>query len=144
MSLDQCACSGKTLTRFVRPIVLAMLAKTPVHGYDLLRQLQENEMFAEAPPDASGVYKMLKAMTTEGLVAGDWDTKTSGPARRPFRITAKGRKCLSRWADTLESYQRQIVDLTALVNAALREQCNGGILPPPRERQRRAKAARTL
>jgi len=119
IDFDQCACSGKTLTRFVRPVILALLAKAPVHGYDLLRQLQESEMFADAPPDASGVYKMLNAMTTEGLVVGDWDTKKTGPARRPFRITAKGRKCLSRWTETLENYQRQIADLTALVSAAL-------------------------
>jgi len=120
IDLDQCACSGKTLTRFVRPVVLALLAQAPVHGYDILRQLQENEIFADAAPDASGVYKMLKTMTAEGLVTGDWDTKKNGPARRPFHITAKGHKCLSRWADTLESYQQNIVELTAMVNAALR------------------------
>jgi len=131
MNFTQCACSGKTLTRFVRPVVLGLLAKEPVHGYDLLRQLQETEIFSDAPPDASGVYKMLKAMTTEGLIVGDWDTKNAGPARRPFTITAKGRKCLSRWAGTLESYQRQIFELSVLVNAAIRDTAK-----PARSRKR--------
>jgi len=121
MDFEQCACSGKTLSRFVRPIILALLADKPVHGYDLLRQLHKVKMFAEAPPDASGVYKTLKAMTAEGLIVGDWDTADTGPARRPFTITSKGRKCLSRWAETLERYQQEILDLSVLVNASIRE-----------------------
>ena len=120
MDFEQCACSGKTLSRFVRPMILALLSDKPVHGYDLLRQLHKTKMFEETPPDASGVYKTLKAMTAEGLIAGDWDTADTGPARRPFTITAKGRKCLLRWAETLERYQQEILALSVLVNAAIR------------------------
>lgn len=118
---DQCACSGKTLSRFVRPMILAVLSDKPVHGYDLLRQLHKTKMFSETPPDASGVYKTLKAMTAEGLTVGDWDTADAGPARRPFTVTAKGRKCLLRWVETLERYQQEILDLSVLVNAAIRD-----------------------
>ena len=120
MDFNQCACSGKTLSRFVRPMILALLADKPVHGYDLLRKLNTIEMFATPPLDASGVYKMLKAMTAEGLTVGDWDTADAGPARRPFSITSKGRKCLSRWGETLALYQQQILDLSVLVNASIR------------------------
>ena len=119
LNLAQCACSGKTLARFIRPVVLALLANGSVHGYDLLRQLGDCAMFADAPPDASGVYKTLKAMTSEGLVTGDWAAADTGPARRPFTLTAKGRACLARWATTLSGYQRHIADLSALVTAAL-------------------------
>ncbi|MCL1919508.1 MAG: helix-turn-helix transcriptional regulator [Kiritimatiellaeota bacterium] len=120
MDFDQCACSGKTLNRFVRPMILALLLEKPVHGYDLLRQLQKLKMFEEAPPDTSGVYKTLKTMTAEGLTVGEWDTAEAGPARRPFTITSKGRTCLLHWAETLERYQQEILDLSVLVNAAIR------------------------
>ena len=119
MDFEQCACSGKTLSRFVRPVILALLTGGPVHGYDILRQLQGLRIFADAPPDASGVYKTLKAMTAEGLTVGDWDTADGGPARRPFTITPRGRQCLARWAATLEAYQSQIAEIATLVNASI-------------------------
>jgi len=93
---EQCACTGRTLSRFVRPAVLALLAEAPAHGYDLLQRLREFKMFSEAPPDASGVYKTLRAMTDEGLVSGEWDTPDAGSARRPFTLKSKGRKCLAQ------------------------------------------------
>ncbi|MEI7947901.1 MAG: PadR family transcriptional regulator [bacterium] len=115
MDFDNCACSGKTLSRFIRPAVLGVLAEGPHHGYDLMRKLQRFSMFADVPPDASGVYKILKAMASEGLVTGDWDAGESGPAKRPFKLTAKGRKCLARWTGTLENYQQQISELVAVI-----------------------------
>lgn len=118
MDFDNCACSGKTLSRFIRPALLGLLAEEPHHGYDLMRKLQRFTMFADVPPDASGVYKILKAMASEGLVTGDWDAGESGPAKRPFKITAKGRKCLARWTATLENYQQQISELVAVIRMA--------------------------
>ena len=118
MDFDNCACSGKTLSRFIRPALLGLLAEEPHHGYDLVRKLQRFSMFADVPPDASGIYKILKTMAAEGLVTGDWDAGESGPAKRPFKITAKGRKCLLRWMDTLEKYQQQINELVAVIRMA--------------------------
>ncbi|MCL1887512.1 MAG: PadR family transcriptional regulator, partial [Kiritimatiellaeota bacterium] len=111
MDFEQCACMGGTLPRLVRPAVLALLAQSPAHGYDLLRRLREIAMFAESPPDPGGVYKTLKALAAEGLVTGEWDTPDAdapGPPRRPFTLTAKGRECLANWAATLEHYQCQL------------------------------------
>jgi len=119
---EQCACMGGTLPRLVRPAALALLAQSPAHGYDLLRKLRECPMFADAPPDPGGVYKMLKAMTAEGLATGEWDTPeagAAGPPRRPFTLTPKGRQCLANWAATLEQYQRQIASLHTLVQTSL-------------------------
>jgi DNA-binding PadR family transcriptional regulator len=118
MDFENCACSGKTLSRFVRPALLGLLAEEPQHGYDLVRKLQRFSMFADVPPDASGVYKILKVMAAEKLVTGDWDVSESGPAKRPFKITAQGRKCLVRWMTTLENYQQQIGELVAVIRMA--------------------------
>jgi len=119
---EQCACTGGTLPRLVRPAALALLAQSPAHGYDLLRRLRECPMFTDTPPDPGGVYKMLKAMTAEGLVSGEWDTPetgASGPPKRPFTLTPKGRHCLANWAATLEQYQSQLAAMRALVRAAM-------------------------
>jgi hypothetical protein len=51
VDLNQCACSGKNLARLLRPAILALLVRGETHGYDLVRQLGELAIYAEAPPD---------------------------------------------------------------------------------------------
>ena len=116
MDLDQCACSGKTLARLVRPSVLALLARGKAHGYDIVRQLQELAMFVEIPPDTSGVYKVLKSMEEEGLVSGAWVVGDAGPAKRRYVLTKDGKVCLKQWAETLEHYRAQIDGLLAILD----------------------------
>jgi len=88
--------------------VLALLAQSESHGYVLVQRLGELGLFADAPPDTSGVYKVLKSMEGEGLVTAAWEMGDSGPAKRQCTITTDGRTCLARWAQALKEYRRQI------------------------------------
>jgi poly-beta-hydroxybutyrate-responsive repressor len=118
MDLDQCACSGKTLDRLLRPVVLAMLARAATHGYDLVQQLGRLKMFAKSPPDTSGIYKTLKSMEKEGLIASDWDLGDHGPAKRSYALTKDGRSCLKHWATTLRAYRTQIDDILSILDSS--------------------------
>jgi DNA-binding PadR family transcriptional regulator len=118
MELTDCACSGKTLGKHVRPAVLAILALGPTHGYDLAHKLSQLAMFQDgSEPDASGVYRMLKLMEVEGLVHSDWQFGDSGPARRQVTITEDGLDCLRRWIGSLTRYRDGIDELLALMRA---------------------------
>lgn len=79
MSFNECACSGSTLDRFVRPSVMAVLARNPCgsHGYLLAQQLREVAVFADCSPDTTGLYRVLKAV-------GEYP----------------GALCVESWADT--------------------------------------------
>jgi len=115
---SDCACSGKTLGKHVRPAVLAILAAGPTHGYDIAQQLSQLAMFQDgSEPDASGIYRMLKLMEVEGLVHSDWQFGDSGPARRQVAITEDGRDCLRRWIDSLTRYREGIDELLGLMRA---------------------------
>ena len=116
MDLDQCACSGKTLARLVRPAVLALLAQQKTHGYDIVQRLQELKMFIEIPPDTSGVYRVLKSMEDEGLVSSAWVLGNTGPAKRRYTLTKDGKACLKRWVETLENYRAQIDGLLDILD----------------------------
>ena len=116
MDIDQCACSGRTLDRLLRPAVLALLAREKTHGYDVVQQLKGLEMFAEVPPDISGVYKALKSMEEEGLISSSWEYGDTGPARKRYVLTKDGRSCLQRWAETLQVYRAQIDGLLAILD----------------------------
>ena len=114
---DSCPCVGGTLDKLVQPAVLAVLAEGPMHGYRLAQRLGAMPSFAGHKPDPSGVYRHLKSMGGRGLVVFSWDSSQAGPAKRIYRITPEGQRCLDRWVRTLERYRQTI---TALLGTARR------------------------
>jgi DNA-binding PadR family transcriptional regulator len=118
MDFDQCACSGKSLGKLVQPAIMAILARGTLHGYLVLRELAALEMFKCQPPDAAGVYRVLRAMEADGLLSSQWDLVESGPARRRFTLTSSGRDCLDQWNDTLRQYTHSINQLLGVMDSA--------------------------
>lgn len=118
MEMHQCSCSGKTLARLVRPAVLALLSREETHGYLLVGRLRELALFGDCPPDASGVYKVLKAMEREALVVSSWEPGEAGPTKRRYRLTRDGVACLEQWHSTLTEYREKIDGLLGLLGHA--------------------------
>jgi len=111
MDFSECSCSGKSLGRLLQPAIMAVLAREPVHGYLIAQRLEQMAMFKSRPPDHTGIYRLLKSMEEHGLVASTWDLADSGPAKRRFELTARGKGCLARWTQTLADYRKAIGDL---------------------------------
>lgn len=82
-----------------------------MHGYRLAERIGDLQMFGGHRPDASGVYRFLKAMETRGLVVSSWDTSESGPAKKAYKLTPAGESCLRTWIKTLEDYRNGITSL---------------------------------
>jgi DNA-binding PadR family transcriptional regulator len=111
--IANCACTGKTLPKLLRPIILSMLSAGDSHGYAITERLRHLAVFAGQPPDHTGVYRALQAMEKESLIVSDWEHSKTGPGKRCYRLTPKGRACLKRWKRTLEEYRRTIELLLA-------------------------------
>ncbi len=120
--LAACPCDGGTLDRLIQPAVLVVLAEGPLHGYRLVERIGELPGFAGQKPDASGVYRFLKAMEGKGFVVSSWDISESGPAKKSYRLTSAGAQCLRRWIRTLESYRRGITGLLGAARKADQDQ----------------------
>lgn len=125
MEFVNCPCTGKTLDRLVRPAVLTLLAQDPLHGYELLKRLATMALFHGRPPDATGVYRLLRDMEGEGLVASDWERADRGPAKRRYAITRDGLTCLPLWIATLTNYQSAISQLLSVAQLSLRPPTGG-------------------
>jgi DNA-binding PadR family transcriptional regulator len=106
--MTNCACTGKSLPKLLRPAMLSVLAKGASHGYAILDELRRLSVCGARPPDHTGVYRALQAMETEGLIASDWEHPQSGPAKHVYTLTPKGRACLKRWKHTLADYKHTI------------------------------------
>ena len=119
--LDRCICTGRSLDRMLRPAVLTVLCDYPsgLHGYAIEKQLQTFGFFAEQLPDFTGLYRLLKRMEGEGLLASTETDSRAGPSRRLFRLTDRGRKCLLRWFESLTEYRRLLDDLIEHIDSTL-------------------------
>lgn len=102
----ECPCPGGQPRNFLRPVLLLLLSEAPAHGYDLLERLPALGLSADDP---GGLYRTLRAMEGEGLLAAEWDTSGRGPARRIYRLTPEGEEQLRAWAVTLR-HTRRVLD----------------------------------
>lgn len=122
----KCACQGGTLTRFVQPIILFSLAEAPDHGYELLQKISKTDLWNDAPPDAAGVYRVLRDMEKRGLVCSHLDPDSkAGMGKRVFEISEEGRACMGNWVDTLEQYRRGIDQVIVHLREALNDRPAG-------------------
>lgn len=119
IELKNCACTGSNMPKFIQPAILAILSAGPAHGYVIVRALEESGLFGKVPPDATGVYRVLKTMESDGSLVSAWDTSESGPARKSYTITARGVKCLENWRATLSAHRDFVQNLCSFVNDAL-------------------------
>jgi DNA-binding PadR family transcriptional regulator len=69
----------------VRAAVLALLAERPMHGYEIIKEVEERSEGAWTP-SAGSIYPMLQMLEDEGLIRGE----DSGGKRR-FALTDAGR-----------------------------------------------------
>jgi len=90
---------------YLRASLLLLIAETPAHGYDLLEQIAQLGL---RNVDPGGLYRALRVMEQDGLVASWWEHSTAGPARRSYRLTEEGVEWLHAWAGALREGRRYL------------------------------------
>ena len=85
--------------------LLALLAKEPAHGYELVRRLDE------AGIEGIGygtVYPLLTRMRRLGLVADEVAASPAGPPRKVYGVTDQGRSRLRAWTRQWSAFARTV------------------------------------
>jgi poly-beta-hydroxybutyrate-responsive repressor len=96
------------LYRFVEPVVLLLLKKKGrSYGYDLAGEIPEYA-FTDSDIERAALYRTLRQLEKNGNVKSEWETDTSGPARRVYKLTARGERHLDEWAAVLEHVSRSM------------------------------------
>ena len=101
---EEDACPRR-IHRFIEPCLLLLLHCVEGHGYELVEGLKEFG-FDQNPVDSSTVYRILRLLEERGFVTSRWDTDSSGPARRMYRITEEGDHYLAWWVEDLRETDR--------------------------------------
>lgn len=96
-----CSCSMGNLYRYIEPVVLLVLQEEKKsYGYDLAEKLT-NFALTDARIERASLYRTLRVLEDNGHVRSTWDVEGSGPARRVYALTKKGRLYLQEWAQLL-------------------------------------------
>ena len=100
----------------VRAAILALLTEEPMHGYQIITELNERSGGVWRPSPGS-VYPTLQAMEDQGLVTAD---KSEG--KRVFSLTDEGRAeaatagdAPAPWENAARGANRSLVDLRGLM-----------------------------
>lgn len=80
-----------------RAWLLLLLKHEPTHGYALHCDLRARGLNA----DPGAVYRTLRQLDAEGLIASRWTDAPQGPKRRVYAITRAGHKELDETASAL-------------------------------------------
>ncbi|MBC7341907.1 MAG: helix-turn-helix transcriptional regulator [Clostridia bacterium] len=101
---SQCDCHGPGLRMggFIVPCLLLLLREQPAHGYELMEKLG-NLPFLEAVPDPGVVYRHLRRLEEEGMVASQLEPGSGGPARKVYSLTPEGESFLRAWAASIRN-----------------------------------------
>jgi len=75
---------------FLQPCLLLLLKEEPGYGYDLVTRLKALGI----DDDSAAVYRSLRSLEERGAVYSYWNTSSTGPARRMYRLTPAGEEQL--------------------------------------------------
>lgn len=93
--------SGKQ-ERYIQPSLLLGLLEGPSYGYELIQLIQQFGFIqGQAPPGM--VYRHLRQLEADGLVASEWKTEGTGPAKRMYVLTGEGAEMLAAWIDYMKT-----------------------------------------
>ena len=76
-------------------LVLQIIAAEKVYAADILKQLSATEFATQE----GTLYPLLSRMRREGLLDYEWKESESGPPRKYYQLTARGREHLRETLD---------------------------------------------
>lgn len=84
-----------------------LLEKSSSHGYQLIERLGKLD-YMKNIPDAGVIYRHLRNLEQEEMIDSELKTGGSGPARKVYSITEKGKDCLLTWNSGLKNLKQTI------------------------------------
>jgi PadR family transcriptional regulator PadR len=96
---------GQWLRGVLDLCVLGVLADGESYGYALGRTLEDSGL---GPVTGGTLYPVLMRLQRGGLVAARWRSGDSGPARKYYRLTPKGRTTLREAAGEWQRFTTHV------------------------------------
>jgi DNA-binding PadR family transcriptional regulator len=89
----------------LRHYILHRIAQGPVHGYEVIQDI-DNKTEGAWRPGAGSLYPLLKKLESEGLIKAEEGTKEEA-TRRVYHVTLKGQQSLAESKEMLTNFQQR-------------------------------------
>ncbi len=91
----------------LEPCVLALLGRRERYGYELVGELSEAGLVASE----GTVYPLLSRLRRDELVTTFWRESESGPPRRYYALTDRGRAAVERFRTSWVQFTASVEDI---------------------------------
>ncbi len=96
----------KQAYRHTPAFILLFLAVEDLYGAALLNTLHRELPYYHT--DSAVIYRSLQELEEEGSVSSYWETDSSGPAKKWYKITDNGLKRLAEFKDDIEKRMKNL------------------------------------
>ena len=83
-----------------------MLKRSHLHGYEIMKERTCAKNSTSCDPGT--LYRTLRQLEGNALIASHWDAHDQGPARRVYELTERGDEALERWNTALREYRSNL------------------------------------
>ena len=98
---------SKKYERYIQASILLALKIKSSYGYELIQEIPRFGFIeGQAPPGM--IYRHLRDLEEDGLVASQWETQGTGPAKRVYQLTNEGMAALRFWIEYMENHTRRL------------------------------------
>lgn len=103
---------SKKTERYIQPSILLTLKTRPSYGYELIQEIAKFGFIqGQVPPGM--IYRHLRELEENGLVASEWETQGSGPAKRVYQLTGEGLDVLGFWIGYMQEQAERLLTFVA-------------------------------
>jgi PadR family transcriptional regulator PadR len=99
---------SKKSERYIQPSILMALKDKPSYGYELIQVIGQFG-FVEGPAPPGMIYRHLRDMEENGLIASEWETEGTGPAKRVYQLTEEGGAVLDYWINYMQKQAQRLL-----------------------------------
>lgn len=85
--------------------LLALLARQPCYGYEIVQQLARHGLH---PVSEGSIYPLLSRLQQHGLIEGYLVPSTDGPTRKYYRLQREGAHQLAHWQAEWEVFAQAV------------------------------------
>lgn len=97
----------------LRYYILHKIAQKPIHGYEIIQDIDSKTEGAWRP-GAGSLYPILKKLVSEGLIKAEPEQSAEATTRRVYQITPKGVESLAHAKEMFANFQQRFGSLRRL------------------------------
>jgi len=98
---------SKKAERYIQASILLALKIKSSYGYELIQEIPRFGFIeGQAPPGM--IYRHLRDLEEDGLVASQWETQGTGPAKRVYQLTEEGMEALESWIQYMHNQAQRL------------------------------------